>query len=211
VRSFVHTLFLFFAHLGPFGLLILGVLDSSFLFLPFGNDLLLVALTARHHAELPLYIAMAACGSTLGCYLLDLSVRGRGGAGLKLVLPAKRLEYVEMKIKDRAPAALLLAAVAPPPFPFTLVIAAVSSLNYPRPKMLGVLAAGRTVRFTILGLLAIWQGRHILRITQTPAFEWSMAAFIALCAAGSAISIYNWVHGSRSGRQAGRQAGQQAG
>jgi hypothetical protein len=34
VRSIVHTLFLFFAHLGAFGLLILGVLDSSFLFLP---------------------------------------------------------------------------------------------------------------------------------------------------------------------------------
>jgi hypothetical protein len=52
------------------------------------------------------------------------------------------------------------------------------------------------VRFTIIGLLAIWLGRHLMRITQTPAFEWSMAAFIALCVAGSAISIYNWVRSS---------------
>jgi membrane protein YqaA with SNARE-associated domain len=198
VRPIVRPLFLFLAHIGPFGLLILGVLDSSFLFLPLGNDLLLVALTVRHHAELPLYIAMAACGSTLGCYLLDLSVRKGGGAGLKMILSAKRVKYMEKKIADRAAAALLVATLSPPPFPFTLVIAAVSALNYPRGKMLGVIAAGRAVRFTIIGLLAIWLGRQILRITQTPAFEWSMTGFIALCVVGSAISIFNWVQGSRS-------------
>jgi hypothetical protein len=197
VRSIVHTLFLFFAHLGAFGLLILGVLDSSFLFLPLGNDLLLIALTVRHHTDLPLYVAMAAGGSTLGCYFLDLSVRKGGGAGLKMVLSSKRLKYVEKKVGDRAAAALLVAALAPPPFPFTAVIAAVSALHYPRGKMLGVIAAGRVVRFTIIGLLAIWLGRHMLKLAKTPAFEWSMAGFVALGAVGSTISIYKWVRGSR--------------
>jgi membrane protein YqaA with SNARE-associated domain len=204
VRQIIHTLFLFFTHIGPFGLLLLGVLDSSFLFLPLGNDLLLVALTVRHHAELPIYIVMAACGSTIGCYLLDLTVRKGGGRGLKMVLSAKRVKYMEKKIADRAAAALLVATLSPPPFPFTLVIAAVSALNYPRGKMLAIIAAGRAVRFTILGLLAIWLGRHILRITQTPAFEWSMGVFIALCMVGSAISIYNWVRGSQTPGRARR-------
>jgi membrane protein YqaA with SNARE-associated domain len=197
VRSIVHTLFLFFAHLGAFGLLMLGVLDSSFLFLPLGNDLLLTALTVRNPTHLPLYVAMAAGGSALGCYFLDLTVRKGGGAGLKMVLSSKRLKYVQEKVEDRAATALLLATLAPPPFPFTLVIAAVSALHYPRGKMLGVIAMGRLLRFTIIGLLAIWLGRHMLRITRTPAFEWSMAGFIALCVVGSAISIYNWVRGSR--------------
>ena len=67
MRSIVHTLFLFFAHLGAFGLLILGVLDSSFLFLPSGNDLLLVALTAQHRNRWPYYVLMSTAGSTLGC------------------------------------------------------------------------------------------------------------------------------------------------
>jgi membrane protein YqaA with SNARE-associated domain len=170
VHSFVHSLFVFFVHLGAFGLLILGVLDSSFLFLPLGNDLLLVALTVRHHSLLPLFVTAAAGGSTLGCYIIDLIVRKRGGAGIRKVLSAKRLKYVEKKIEHHAPAALLVATLAPPPFPFTTVIAAVSALHYPRGKMLGVIAAGRVVRFTILGLLAIWLGRHLLRITGTPAF-----------------------------------------
>ena len=198
MHAILHTLFRFFVHIGPFGLLILGVLDSSFLFVPLGNDLLLVALTARNHAELPLYVAMAAAGSALGCYALDLMIRRHGAAGLKLVLSAKRVKYMEKKVADHAAAALLLATLAPPPFPFTVVIAAVSALNYPRAKMLGIIAVGRVLRFTILGLLAIWLGRHILRIVQTPAFEWSMAGFISVCAVGSAISIYNWVRGSRS-------------
>jgi membrane protein YqaA with SNARE-associated domain len=204
VRSIVHALFLFFAHLGAFGLLILGVLDSSFLFLPLGNDLLLVALTVRNHTALPLYVAMAAAGSTLGCYFVDLMVRKGGGAGLKMVLSPKRLSYVEKKVGDRAAAALLVATLAPPPFPFTTVIAAVSALHYPRGKMLTVIAAGRAIRFTIIGLLAIWLGRHMLRMARTPAFEWSMGGFIALCVVGSAISIYKWVRGS--GRPVGKIA-----
>src|ERR1700682_2601992 len=124
VHSFVHTLFVFFVHLGAFGLLILGVLDSSFLFLPLGNDLLLVALTVRHHQLLPLYVAAAAAGSTLGCYVLDVTVRKRGRAGIRKMLSAERLKYVEKKIEHRAAVALLVAALAPPPFPFTAVIAA---------------------------------------------------------------------------------------
>ena len=188
-------------------MLLLGVLDSSFLFLPLGNDLLLVALTVRNHAALPLYVAMAAAGSTLGCYFVDLIVRKGGGAGLKMVLSPKRLSYVEKKVGDRAAAALLVATLAPPPFPFTTVIAAVSALHYPRGKMLGIIAAGRLVRFTIIGLLAIWLGRHMLRMARTPAFEWSMGAFIALCVVGSAISIYKWVSGSgASGLRVGKIA-----
>ena len=37
----------FFARMGGFGLIGFGILDSSFLFLPLGNDLLLIVLTAR--------------------------------------------------------------------------------------------------------------------------------------------------------------------
>ena len=49
MHSLVRHLFSILLHLGGFGLVILGVLDSSFLILPFGNDLLLIALSARRH------------------------------------------------------------------------------------------------------------------------------------------------------------------
>ena len=54
------------------------MLDSSFLFLPLGNDLLLVALTARNHGSMPFYVVMATVGSVLGCLLMDIVSR-KGG------------------------------------------------------------------------------------------------------------------------------------
>ena len=47
------------------GLLVLGILDSSFLFAPLGNDLLVVAVTARHRdiPEMLYYAGMSTVGS----------------------------------------------------------------------------------------------------------------------------------------------------
>lgn len=185
-------------HLGALGLVILGVLDSSFLFMPLGNDLLLVGLTVQHHERLPYYVPMAALGSTAGCLLLDLVARKRGEEGLKKMMKPKRVDYLKKRIGERAAAALAVACLAPPPFPFTPVVAAASAFNYPRSKLLAVIAAGRIVRFTMVGLLAIWFGQRILSIAKSPAFQWIMIGFIVICAIGSVISIRKWLARSKT-------------
>ncbi len=197
MQSLIQHLYLFFAHLGPFGLVLLGILDSSFLMMPLGNDLLLVGLTSQHHDQLIYYIPMATLGSTLGVLLLDLVLRGTGEEGLKKQISARRVGYLKKKVSTHAGWAVAFAALAPPPFPFTPVIAAASAFSYPRWKLLSVIAGARLIRFTIIGLLAIWLGRHIITLAKTPAFEWVMAGFIGLCVVGSAYSIYNWVYRSR--------------
>lgn len=197
MQSLIQHLYIFFAHLGAFGLVLLGILDSSFLMMPLGNDLLLVGLTSQHHNRLIYYIPMAALGSTLGVLLLDLVLRGSGEEGLKKQLSGKRVEYLKRKVSANAGWAVALAALAPPPFPFTPVIAAASAFSYPRWKLLSVIAGARLIRFTIIGFLAIWLGRHILTLAKSPAFEWAMAGFIGLCVLGSGFSIYNWVYRSR--------------
>ena len=55
VNSLLRHLLAWLLHLGMFGPLILGIADSSFLFLPFGNDLLVVILRSRDHARFPLF------------------------------------------------------------------------------------------------------------------------------------------------------------
>lgn len=182
------------------GLVILGILDSSFLFLPVGNDLLLVILVARNHAHLPLYVAAASLGSMIGVLLLDLVCRKGGEEGLKKILSPSRFDYLKKKISQRAAAAIILACVAPPPFPFTAVIAAASAFQYPRPKLLAFVFAGRTMRFTALGLAALWFGRGILRIIRSTPFEWFMGAFIAVCVIGSTMSLIRWIRIGRSQR-----------
>lgn len=197
VRHFVGWLLT----LGVFGPVLLGIADSSFLFLPFGNDLLVVILTVRNHAGLPLYVIAAAIGSMLGVLLLDVVCRKGGEEGLKRLMSPKRLEYVRQKMKSRAGAAVAVASLAPPPFPFTLVIASASAFAYPRQKLLGLVLFTRAVRFTILGLLAIHFGRGILRMANTPAAAWMMAAFIGLCLIGSVLQLGQWLQNSpqRSG------------
>lgn len=188
---------MFFLHLGVAGPLILGALDSSFLFLPFGNDLLIVILIAQDHGKFPLYVPMAALGSAIGVFFLDLVCRKGGEEGLEKMMSRKRFEYFEKKMRERAGLAVAVACIAPPPFPFTPVIAAASAFQYPRERLLAIAFCARLVRFSLVGLAAILLGRQIMRLAKAPAFYWTMVGFIVLCAVGSTISVVGWVKRSR--------------
>lgn len=193
VHALIRHFLLWLIHLGVFGPLIFGVLDSSFLFFPFGNDLLVVALTARDHAHLPFYVLTAALGSAAGVFLLDLVSRKGGEEGLKKLMSQSRMRYLKKKIDERAGVAVGVASIAPPPFPFPLVIAATSAFQYSRKRLLAVVLAARAARFTVLGLLAIWLGRSILRMARAPEFTWFMLGLIVLCLAGSALQVVRWI------------------
>src|SRR5579872_4586681 len=119
----------FVLSLGYFAPLVMGVLDSSFLVLPFGNDLLIVALVARGHRGAPWYVLFAACGSTLGVLLLALAARKLGEAGVRKMAGEKRYKKLRDRIGNRAGVAITIGSLAPPPFPFTVVIAAVAALD----------------------------------------------------------------------------------
>lgn len=175
----------------------MGVMDSSFLFLPFGNDLLVVGLVANHHEGWPFYVISAVCGSTLGVFLLDLLARKGGEAGVQKVAGLKRFEYLKRKIGEKGGRAIVVGCLAPPPFPFTMVVAVNSALGYPRLRLLWTVAGARAVRFTILSLLAIKFGRTILHIANSDAFKWTMGVFILLCIVGSVFSILKWVRRGR--------------
>lgn len=174
----------------------MGVLDSSFLFLPFGNDLLVVGLVARHHDGFLLYVLAAACGSTLGVLLVDVVARRVGEERIQKLAGPKRFEYLKRKIGEKGGRALVLACLAPPPFPFTMLVATNSALGYQRRRLMTIVWVSRAVRFTILGLLALKFGRHIIRIMNSTPFKWSMIVLIAICIIGSAVSISSWVRKS---------------
>lgn len=175
----------------------MGVADSSFLFLPFGNDLLVVILTVRDHTHVPVLVGAAALGSTLGVVLLDLVCRKGGEEGLKKMMRPRRLEYFKRRMENQAGIAIATACLAPPPFPFTLVIASASAFAYPRQRLLGLVFVMRAVRFAIISLLALHFGARILEILNAPQTKWVMIAFIALCIGGSAYQVMQWVRRSR--------------
>ncbi len=184
-------------HLGPAGSFLLGVADSSFLLLPFGNDLLLLVLIARNHSLAWQYVPAAATGSVAGIFLLDMVCRNAGEAGLLKMINQKRFDFLKKKISERAAYAVAVACLAPPPFPFTVVIAATSAFQYSRRKLLLIALVSRLLRFSIVAVLAILFGRHILVIVKSRPFFWAMIGFIAVCVIGSIRSVIIWLRWRR--------------
>lgn len=179
-------------HAGAFGLFAVGVLDSSFLFLPLGNDFLLLGLSAHHHERVPLYVAVATVASLLGV-MLTLLVGRKGGRTLDEQKKSRRRKYVEKQIKTNAGLALGVGSLLPPPFPFTVFVAAAGALKVPWSKALPYIAGGRLLRFAIEGALAIRYGRWIVSLAESPAFRDVAIAMLVIAIAGSAYSIYGWV------------------
>lgn len=180
-------------------MLVLGILDSSFLFAPLGNDLLVVAMTARrpHLSNALYYSAMSAIGSVLGALLVDLVMRPLGAAGLEKHLPARRLKRIQSTTTENAARALAIASIAPPPFPFTAVVMAAAALQYSRNRLLIVVGVARMVRFTLLGLLALRFGTAILKWLKDPAIQMVLLGLTVVFTVGSAISVYGWIRRTR--------------
>jgi membrane protein YqaA with SNARE-associated domain len=190
--AFLRHLFRLAYHAGALGLLTVGILDSSFLMLPLGNDFLLLGLVARFHDRVALYVAAATLGSVLGA-LLTLWLSRKGGDRLAKGRRGRTWKYVEKQMKENAGWALSVGSLMPPPFPFTVFVAAAGALKVPLKKAFSYIAAGRLLRFSIEGLLAIYYGRWILSIAQSPAFRYLAIAMLVIAVVGSAYSIYGWV------------------
>jgi membrane protein YqaA with SNARE-associated domain len=190
----LHFLFTL-GYLGPF---FMGVLDSSFLILPFGNDFVVVGNVARHHQGIPWYVLSAVCGSTIGACLLAIVSRKLGEEGIRRISGDARYEKLKRRIGRRSGIAVAVAGLAPPPFPFTTVIAAVSALDYPLWRLLLINFLSRGARFTILSILALKFGRQVLHIAASRPFEWTMVAFILLCVIASGFSIVHWLRKPQS-------------
>lgn len=61
----------------------MGVLDSSFLLLSFGNDLVVVGLVAQHRHRTAWYVLSTALGSTVGVLILALIAHKLGELGTR--------------------------------------------------------------------------------------------------------------------------------
>jgi membrane protein YqaA with SNARE-associated domain len=189
VTPIIHEIARALYRAGGLGLLTLGAFDSSPLVVPLGNDLLVLALSARHHERVLYYIVMATAGSLIGCFVTDWISR-KSESGQKKLLSRKHLDSVRKLVKKHAAWALVVASVMPPPFPFTAFVAAAAAFRYPRSKLLGFVAAGRLARFAIEGALAIHYGRWIVKQAQSPLLDLTIIALIVISIAGSAFVIF---------------------
>jgi membrane protein YqaA with SNARE-associated domain len=186
------------ATLGGFGIFLLGIIDASLLFLPLALDILVVILSARHHNLWPYYAAMAALGSVAGCFTTDWVGRKGGEKGLEKRLSKKRLRFFQTRVQGSSGVALALASIAPPGFPlFSPVVLIAAALKYPRVKLLTIVGVFRFIRFSAEGLLAVYFGRRILRLANSPIAQHTITVVVAVSLIGSAWAIISWTRSSR--------------
>ena len=188
------SLLRFFRRLGVFGIFLFSVLDSSFLVLPFGNDLLLIGLTSsdRNGFGWIAYVLAASVGSVIGVLLVDWLARKGGEKGLERFVSRQKVEQLKRKIDNQAGITVLLATLIPPPFPFTAVIMTASALQYPRSKLFGIVFGGRIVRYTIEAILALYFGRKLIRYINSEVFVYVVYGLMAVAAVASVLSILKW-------------------
>ena len=180
--------------LGTPGLFLMSALDSSFLVLPFGNDLLLIALVSSNRESLMWigYVLASAAGSVLGVFVIDLLMRKAGEKGLERFVKPQKLERLKKKMGNKLGITVFVATLLPPPFPFTPVLLTASALQCSRPKLLGAVFVGRIIRYTAEAVLALYFGRQLIAYLNSDVVTYIMYGLIAAAIVLSTLSLLRW-------------------
>ncbi|MBO0859317.1 MAG: DedA family protein [Chloracidobacterium sp.] len=145
-----------FGALGIFGI---ALLDATFIPLPGGPDLAVMALSHQNHSMALAYVIAAIAGSTIGS-LLHYFIGCKGGhAALKRFSP-KKLARVGDLINRYDFWAMLMAAVLPPPFPLKLFLISAGAFRMRLWRFVAAMAVGRGVRFSLEGWMAVSYGEQ---------------------------------------------------
>jgi membrane protein YqaA with SNARE-associated domain len=158
--------------LGAPGLFLISFLDSSVLTFPIINDLLLIELSIEHPARMPLYAMMAALGSVLGCVLLFFLAE-KGGEALFHKHAGKKAQAIHNWVVHNGFGGMLIAALLPPPTPFKVFVIAAGVFEVPLVSFTSAIALARTIRYTLMGYLAIRYGHDALLFLA--AHRWQVA------------------------------------
>jgi len=185
----------FFMRMGLLGLFFMSALDSSFLVLPFGNDLLLIALVSSNRESWGwiAYVIVSAIGSVVGVLIVDLIMRKTGEKGLQRFVSEKQIEKLKSKLENKAGATVFVATLIPPPFPFTPAVMTASALQSPRGKLLAAVFLGRLLRFGIEAVLALYFGRQVLAFINSDVVTYIVYGLVGIAIVLSTLSLIKWL------------------
>lgn len=151
----------FASALGAPGLFLISFLDSSFLTFPVINDLLLIELSMRRPARMPLYASMATLGSLLGCLALFLLARKVEEAAFHKKVGAHG-HAIRLWVVRNGFGGMLVAAMLPPPTPFKFFVLAAGVFEVPLASFASAVGLARVIRYFGVGYLAVRYGADAL-------------------------------------------------
>ena len=146
---------------GP-GLFLVALADSSFLTIPEGNDLLIVVLSTGNSWErMAYYVGMTTLGSLAGCLLLYLVGRRGGSPLLRRRFSEANIARVEGLFDRYGVLTIAVPCLLPPPCPFKIFVLSAGVFRLSVTRFLTAVAIGRTVRYSMWGILAVLYGNSV--------------------------------------------------
>jgi membrane protein DedA with SNARE-associated domain len=195
--QFRHWLF----HLGGVGLVIVALIDNSFIPIPGGLDVFTILLASQRHDLWPYYVVMSTFGSVIGAYL-TYRIGAEGGKELlERKIGKNRAEKVYRKFENAGFMTTFVGVLIPPPFPVVPVLLGAGALQYHPKKFLSAVAAGRSIRFTIDAMLGVFYGHAIIHFFARyykPAL-YSLIVVAVLAGIGVLIYYKSWKHKNNAG------------
>jgi membrane protein DedA with SNARE-associated domain len=147
---------------GGLGVMCVAVCDSSFLSLPEGNDVLIVVLsTGSSWSKMAYYVVMTVIGSVVGCSLLYFAGRKGGNALLRRRFSQQSIDRAERLFGRFGILTVLIPSILPPPMPFKIFVLSAGVFRLKPPAFLTAVIVGRTVRYSMWGILAVLYGNSV--------------------------------------------------
>lgn len=196
VSAFRHWVF----RLGGVGLVLVAILDNSFIPIPGGLDVFTILLSSGRHDLWWYYAFMATAGSVLGAYFTYRIGEKGGEETLEKRIGKQRAEKVYQKFEKAGFTTVTVSVLIPPPFPVVPVLLAAGVLRYPTKKFLTAIGIGRAIRFTADAMLGVFFGRTILAFF-SQYYKPALYGLIALAIAGSIGGLIYYRHWKGKQRQ----------
>ncbi|MBT4979988.1 MAG: DedA family protein [Gemmatimonadetes bacterium] len=183
--EFLEELIQFLRDLGAPGLMGLAFVDSAGIPTGGGPDWVLLVMVSESQLrmDLLLFVPAAVLGSSLGC-LVPYHLGRRGGHLLLDRFEVGRQASVRDKIDRYGLWAVAFSVVAPPPYPMKLFILSAGVFGMPLSKFVLAVVMGRTLRYSMVGYLAVCYGERATELLRT-----NFATLAAVLAALAVIAL----------------------
>jgi membrane protein YqaA with SNARE-associated domain len=179
----IHPLVHLLLSLGLVGVLLVSIVDSSFVPLPIPGitDIMIVVLAAQH-TNLFLLIGAATLGSFLGGAFSYQVGQSGGMSFLEHHVPARIFKSVCEWMQSHAILSVALPAILPPPMPLSPFVLAAGALKMPRQKFLITFTLSRLLRHSTAAALGLYYGPDVLRLWNLFTRKWGVALLLAVWA-----------------------------
>lgn len=205
-----HMLHLFI-HLGLIGLLLVSVVDSSFIPLPIPGVTDIMVILFAAHGENPVLIVLAATiGSALGGLFSHAVGQAGGMAFLEKHVPKKLLKGATTWVEKHTLVSIAVPAILPPPVPLAPFVLAAGVVKVSRRKFMIAFTASRCLRHAIACWLGIRYGAAVLGLWNHFSERWAvtiLVVFWGVIVLFTGIGIWKLIQASRSVGLRGGQRG----